>query len=84
MVLLQQQANHIRTHHSTNNARIVMFDSSNEPSRCNLLGYLMRRNRNGWSVCESINRMYYYIHNENKWTTFTLPQNEFSPEGTAL
>jgi hypothetical protein len=50
-----------------------MIDTLKERSRCPLLRYLMRRNRNSWSVCESINRMYYYIHNENKWTTFMLP-----------
>jgi hypothetical protein len=57
-LLLQQQGNHCTTYHSTNNARIALYDTLKEPSRYPLLRYLMRRNRNSWSVCESINRFY--------------------------
>jgi hypothetical protein len=55
---LQRQRNQLNAYHVINNGQIAMYDILKEASRCPLLGYLMRRNRNGWSVCESINRMY--------------------------
>jgi hypothetical protein len=41
IVLLQQQQNPINAHHVINNARIVMNDTSKEPSRCALLAYVI-------------------------------------------
>jgi hypothetical protein len=52
IVLLQQQQNPINAHYVINNARIVMFDTSNDPSRCALLAYMMVWQRISWSVCQ--------------------------------